>query len=118
MRLGDVFKEKEKTSEERVLPKVKVINIHYSKLQESPYQYRIHTDEDIADLAEIIRLDGKVQQPLRVRRSGADEYEILVGHGRYAACKFLAETMGLDQYAFLPCIEEHLRDTRAEFMVY
>lgn len=116
MKLGEVFKEK-KVSEEKTLPKVKVINIHYSKLRESQYQYRSHSKEDVEDLAELIRVDGKVQQPLRVRRSGADEYEILVGHGRYAASKLLAET-GLEQYAFLPCIEEQLQDARAEFMVY
>ena len=118
MKLGNVFSDDVKRKgDDPILPKVKVINLHYTKLHRSVYQYRDHSDADVQQLAELIMADGKVLQPLKVRRIGGDDYEILVGHCRHAACKYLVE-QGMEQFAFLPCTEEQVSEQRAEFMVY
>lgn len=54
-------------------------NINYKKLQESSYQYRKFEPGDVEKLADLIQTDGEVLQPLLVRKSGGDTYEILAG---------------------------------------
>lgn len=94
--------------------------IHYTKLKESPYQYRDKTDkerrrENIISLALLIDADNGVIEPLLVRKSDADEYEIIAGHTRRDACKYLVEEETKKQYEFLPCIVEKLGDVQAEW---
>lgn len=93
-------------------------NIDYSKLMESSYQYRELKEEDIKTLAELILLDGRILQPLVVRKSGADSFEILAGHKRKAACKYLVEERGEEAFRLLPCYISELSDVQAEFAVY
>ena len=64
--------------------------ISIRKLEESKLQYRDIPQEDTERLADLIELDGEVLQPLLVRKSGADTYEILAGHKRFRACKLLS----------------------------
>ena len=65
--------------------------ISIKNLEESKLQYRDIPQEDVEKLADLIELDGEVLQPLLVRKAGADTYEILAGHKRYRACKYLSE---------------------------
>ena len=93
-------------------------NINYKKLQESSYQYRHFEPGDVEKLADLIQTDGEVLQPLLVRKSGGDTYEILAGHKRHAACKYLVEQRKLDKFAFIPCYIKDMTDAQAEFAVY
>lgn len=93
-------------------------NINYKKLQESSFQYRKFTPEVVERLADLIQTDGEILQPLLVRKSGGDTYEILAGHKRYAACKYLVEVRKLDKFAFIPCYIKDMSDVQAEFAVY
>ncbi len=93
-------------------------NINYKKLQESSYQYRQFEPGDVEKLADLIQTDGEVLQPLLVRKAGGDTYEILAGHKRHAACKYLVEQRKLDKFAFIPCYIKDMTDVQAEFAVY
>lgn len=93
--------------------------IHYEKLIDNKAQYCNEKDMDeIKALADMIDADQAVLQNLLVRKTDTDEYEIIAGHKRRRACKYLVEKEGKEQYAFLPCMVEHLSDVRAEFQLY
>ena len=47
-----------------------------------------------------------------------DQYEIIAGHKRRRACKYLVEEEGKKQYAFVPCFVENISDVKAEFQLY
>lgn len=91
--------------------------ISIRKLEESKLQYRDIPQEDTERLADLIELDGEVLQPLLVRKSGADTYEILAGHKRFRACKLLS-SKGLEQFSLIPCYVKTMSDAQAEFAVY
>lgn len=115
---GEVFKESavKKTNSH---PRSETKWLHYTKLIDNTDQYRKSaTDEDIAAFAEVIRSAGKVLQDLLVRKSGPDKYEIIAGHHRRLACKYLVEVEGLKEYEFLPCKIENVDDVQAEFQLY
>ena len=118
-RFSDVFTESATPREQRPVAQ-KIKRIHYSKLLESQYQYRDRNREVVVALADLLKADGKVLEPLVVRKSGpgSDTYEIISGHKRCLASKYLAEQEHLDAFAFLPCVEETMSDIRAEFAVY
>ena len=92
--------------------------ISVKNLEESKLQYRDIPQEDVEKLADLIELDGEVLQPLLVRKAGGDTYEILAGHKRYRACKYLSEVRKLEQFAMLPCYVKTMTDAQAEFAVY
>lgn len=86
-------------------PQWAVTWIHYTKLIRTRFQYADpDTMEVIYTLADAIEAEGQVLQNLVVRKSDADQYEILAGHKRTKACQILVEERGLTQYEFLPCI--------------
>lgn len=117
-RIGDVFK-KEENVKKAVHPSRITKWIHYSKLKRNAKQYCDAKDkQEIEQLADLIEADGEVLQDLLVRKIDADEYEIIGGHKRKAACELLVEERGLKQFEFLPCIEKNLSDVRAEFQIY
>lgn len=118
-RFSDVFTESATPREQRPVAQ-KIKRIHYSKLLESQYQYRDRNREVVVALADLLKADGKVLEPLVVRKSGpgSDTYEIISGHKRCLASKYLAEQEHLEDFAFLPCVEESMSDIRAEFAVY
>lgn len=95
----------------------KISSLHYEKLSKSPHQYREFARGDVEQLADMIAADGGILQPLLVRRSDADQYEILAGHKRREAARILAEERGLGKYAFLPCIVTNVDDIHARFSV-
>ena len=92
--------------------------ISIKNLEESKLQYRDIPQEDVEKLSDLIELDGEVLQPLLVRKSGADTYEILAGHKRYRACKYLSEVRKLEQFSMIPCYVKSMTDAQAEFAVY
>lgn len=112
-----VFKEKQRPAQKQH-PKVTVMWLHYSKLHRSPYQIYSEKEQEIRNLADLIQTDGQILQPLVVRQSDADAYEIIAGHKRRLACKILVEERGLEKFAFLPCNVTSVSDARAEFQVY
>ena len=84
--------------------------IHYTKL--------VRKDkEEIEGLADIIEADGSVLQDLLVKKLDADEYKIIAGHKRHAACKLLVEERGKKEFEFLPCFEQNVSDVQAEFQL-
>lgn len=92
--------------------------IDYQNLEESAYQYRDLTEESVRHLADLIFLDGKVLEPLIVRRKEKDRFEILSGHKRYRACKLLVEADQEESFRMLPCCVLDLDNIHAEFAVY
>lgn len=93
--------------------------IHYTKLISNKKQYSHPKDkEELEALADLIEASGEVLQDLLVYKSDTDEYVIIGGHKRHAACKILVEEREKEQFAFLPCFVRNLSDVRAEFEVY
>lgn len=93
--------------------------IHYTKLVSNRHQYCEPKDrEEVEALADLIQADGEVLQDLLIRKNDADEYVIIAGHKRKAACQLLVEERNLKEFEFLPCIEKNISDVRAEFQVY
>lgn len=74
--------------------------------------------DEIISLASLIKADKGVLQPLLVRKIDTDLYEIIAGHKRRRACKYLVEVEGEKEYEFIPCIVETLSDVKAEFQLY
>ena len=107
------------TRKKEALPRRETKWIHYTKLTDNPAQYCNERDKDeIIALASLIDADGGVLQNVLVRKTDTDEYEIIAGHKRRRACRYLAEELGKKQYEFLPCTVETLSDVRAEFQLY
>lgn len=117
-KFGDVFKGTDvKKTDNR--PRSETRWLHYTKLIDNTDQYRKSaTEEDIVAFAELIKSAGKVLQDLLVRKSGTDTYEIIAGHHRRLACKYLVEVEGLKEFEFLPCKVENVDDVQAEFQLY
>ncbi|MBL8508282.1 MAG: ParB/RepB/Spo0J family partition protein [Chitinimonas sp.] len=81
--------------------KLQTLPIHY--LQPGKYQPRTHMDEHaLADLAESIRTQGVIQ-PVLVRETGVDRYEIIAGERRWRA----AQKAGLTE---LPAVVRKVSD--------
>lgn len=101
-KLGQVFNKPVVT--QKLPEKWKVEYIHFSKLKRSKFQYcDAKEEEEIENLADLILASGGVEQNLLVRKTNADEYEIIAGHKRSLACERLVER-GYKDYAFLPCV--------------
>lgn len=116
--LGNMFKENvtaKKTEEKH--PRRSCTWLHYTKLIRSAYQKYSEEKEVVRDMADMIRTDGEVLQDLRVRKIDANEYEIISGHKRTLACKYLTEEVGLKGFEFLPCNIVDVSDVRARFQV-
>ncbi len=111
------FFDKTETVEKILTKKMHPQLVSIKKLEESKLQYREIPQKDVEKLADLIELDGEVLQPLLVRKAGADTYEILAGHKRYRACRYLAEK-GLEQFSMIPCYVKVMSDAQAEFAVY
>ena len=93
--------------------------IHYTKLIDNKAQYCNERDKDeIIALAELIEADKGILQNVLIRKVDTDEYEIIAGHKRRRAARYLVEERGLQEYAFIPCTIENLSEVRAEFQLY
>lgn len=116
-KIANVFQKEE--VKKAVHPKRITKWIHYTKLIRNEKQYCDAVDkEEIEGLADVIEADGMVLQDLLVKKNDTDEYMIIAGHKRHAACKLLVEERGRKEFEFLPCFEQTLSDIRAEFQVY
>lgn len=111
------FFDKTETVEKILTKKMHPQLVSIKNLEESKLQYRDIPQEDVEKLADLIELDGEVLQPLLVRKAGGDTYEILAGHKRYRACRYLTEK-GLKQFSMIPCYVKSMTDAQAEFAVY
>lgn len=98
-------------------PKIITKWIHYTKLQRNEHQYCDPQENEVINLADMIQIEGGVLQALLIRQILPDIFEILAGHKRVLACKYLVEVRGLEQYAFLPCVERSISDAKARFSV-
>lgn len=116
-KIGTVLKKPERDRVEEKHPRMSINWIHYSKLVRSAYQFYGEDDEEVKALADVICADGRVLQNLLVRKVDADEYEIVAGHKRTLACKYLTEACGLKEYEFLPCMVTDANDVRARWQV-
>mgnify|MGYP003226078785 FL=1 len=58
--------------------------------------------DSIKELAQMIVLAGGVKQNLLARKKTPDEYELIAGHRRRQAVKYLVEELGHEEYAMLP----------------
>lgn len=117
-KFGEIFKDTEAKKPE---PHPQRITkwIHYTKLIDNKAQYCNERDKgEIIALAELIEADKGILQNVLVRKVDTDEYEIIAGHKRRRAVRYLVEERGLKEYEFIPCIIENLSDVRAEFQLY
>lgn len=101
----------------------KIIILHYEKLHDSPFQYRDKgkseevKEKEVISLALDIVADGKILEPLNVRKIDTDEYEIIAGHKRKLAIKYIVEVLRLKKFAFVPCIVENLTEAQVRHRV-
>lgn len=100
---------------------VSVKKIHYSKLVTGKYQYRDKNKtqeelrEEAVDLSVSIELAGGLLEYPLVRKVDTDEYEIISGHTRVRACKYLVEEVGKEEFAFIPCHVRVISDQDANY---
>jgi ParB-like chromosome segregation protein Spo0J len=93
-------------------PGFAVTMIHYSKLY--PSRNNNYSLENIQELANMILLSGEVKQNLVARKKAPDEYELIAGHRRRLAVKYLVEERGLERFAMVPVHLEKSDDVRSE----
>lgn len=118
-KFGQLFGNEELKKTEAKHPRWEMKWLHYTKLHDNSGQYCDEKDpEEIIALADLIEADKGVLQNLLVRKIDADEYEIIAGHKRRRACRYLVEERGREQYAFLPCMVRSVSDVHAEFELY
>lgn len=86
--------------------------IHYSKL--IPSDMNTYSTESIKELANMIMLSGGVKQNLLARKTAPEEYELIAGHRRRLAVKYLVEEKGMKEYAMVPVHVEKDGDLLSE----
>jgi|GEM_PF-934830 len=96
-------------------PNMKIKWVHYSKLCRSEYQFYAEGMEEIKAMASILLADGRILQTLLIRQADADEFEIIGGHKRTLACKYITEELKIEGYEFLPCTLIGCSDVQARF---
>ena len=85
-KISNVFQKEDVRKE--VHPKRITKWIHYTKLKTNKDQYcEAKDEEEIQALADLIEASGEVLQDILVRKTDTDEYEIIAGHKRTAACR-------------------------------
>ncbi len=110
-----VFKEKQ--VQKVTHPSRRIEWIHYSKLVKNAYQFYSEEEEGIVLLAEMILADGGITQNLIIRKHDADSYEIVAGHRRTLAAKYISEELHMAGYELLPCIITTISEVKARFQV-
>ena len=89
-----------------------VTMVHYSKL--IPSENNNYSVENIKELAYAILLSGGVKQNLLVRKKSPDEYELIAGHRRRLAVKYLVEELGYEEFSMMPVHVEKSDDVASE----
>ena len=93
-------------------PAFSVTMIHYTKL--IPSEMNAYSTESIEELANMIMLSGGVKQNLLARKTAPEEYELIAGHRRRLAVKYLVEERGLKEFAVVPVHVEKDGDLLSE----
>ncbi len=93
-------------------PAFSVTMIHYTKL--IPSEMNAYSTESIEELANMIMLSGGVKQNLLARKTAPEEYELIAGHRRRLAVKYLVEERGLKEFAMVPVHVEKDGDLLSE----
>ncbi|MDO5391003.1 MAG: DNA-directed RNA polymerase subunit alpha C-terminal domain-containing protein [Eubacteriales bacterium] len=86
--------------------------VHYTKLM--PSEDNNYSVEKIKELANMILLSGGVKQNLLARKKTPDEYELIAGHRRRLAVKYLVEELGMAEFAMMPVHIEKSGDLLSE----
>lgn len=89
-----------------------VTMVHYSKL--IPSENNNYSMDSIKELAQMIVLAGGVKQNLLARKKTPDEYDLIAGHRRRQAVKYLVEELGREEYAMMPVHVERDGDLMSE----
>lgn len=107
------------------LPKTdKISMLHFSKLHRSKFQYsdKGKTPEEyqkeVIALSDELEADGKVLEPIIVRKAGVDAYEIIAGQHRRDASEYNVVVKGLTEFEFVPCIIVNMTDAQAEYSTF
>lgn len=118
------MKEVKKTNPESQIDKDKIVLLHYTKLHRAPYQYSHKGkspelyEQEVRNLKDEIKTAGKVLQPILVRKTGVDDYEIIGGQHRRDASELLVIEDGETKYEFCPCIISKMSDAQAEYAAF
>lgn len=110
MDMNDILKsigQKQSQEKKKAAPRVQMI--HYTKLKPSPDNF--YDTEGIEKLAAAIRIAGEIKNPLRVRKTDIDEYEVNEGHRRRLATIYNVEQLGIKEFEFVPCVVEDTTNT-------
>lgn len=110
MNMDDILKsigQKQTQDKKKAAPRVQMI--HYTKLKPSPDNF--YDTEGIEKLAAAIRIAGEIKNPLRVRKTDIDEYEVNEGHRRRLATIYNVEQLGMKEFEFVPCVVEDTTTT-------
>ena len=110
MDMNDILKsigQKQPQEKKKSAPRIQMI--HYTKLKPSPDNF--YDTEGIEKLAAAIRIAGEVKNPLRVRKTDIDEYEVNEGHRRRLATIYNVEQLGIKELEFVPCVVEDTTST-------
>ena len=110
MDMNDILKsigQQQTQEKKKAAPRVQMI--HYTKLKPSPDNF--YDTEGIEKLAAAIRIAGEVKNPLRVRKTDIDEYEVNEGHRRRLATIYNVEQLGIKEFEFVPCVVEDTTST-------
>ncbi len=110
--IDDIFQNSKNVVEKKGQQKAKLQYIHYSELKQSGDEFYSLKQEDIEKLAYSILLCGGIKQPVTCRKTAPNEYEIITGHKRHAAAKFLVQD-GYPEYEKIPCIVEDYSNDNA-----
>ena len=100
MDMNDILKsigQKQSQEKKKAAPRVQMI--HYTKLKPSPDNF--YDTEGIEKLAAAIRIAGEIKNPLRVRKTDIDEYEVNEGHRRRLATIYNVEQLGIKEFEFV-----------------
>lgn len=89
-----------------------VTMVHYSKL--IPSEANNYSTEKIQELASMILLSGGIKQNLLARKKTPDTYELIAGHRRRLAVKYLVEELGREEFAMMPVHVERTGDLVSE----
>lgn len=89
-----------------------IVMVHYTRL--IPSENNNYSVDNIRELANMIKLSGGIKQNLLARKKTPEEYELIAGHRRRLAVKYLVEEEGLQEYAMLPVHVEKTGDVLSE----
>ena len=110
MDMNDILEsigQKQTQGKKKAAPRIQMI--HYTKLKPSPDNF--YDTQGIEKLAAAIRIAGEIKNPLRVKKTDIDEYEVNEGHRRRLATIYNVEEMGMNEFKFVPCVVEDTTST-------